>query len=77
MVGAKFTRPMISSRTFSTPVRLAASSSYTSGCTPSAIIRHDSQVPSGSGVVPFSHSMAFAIRRAVVVFPVPRGPVNR
>ena len=68
---------MISSRTFSTPVRDAASSSYTSGCSPFAIITQSSHVPSGSGVGPCSHSSAFASRRAVVVLPVPRGPVNR
>ncbi len=76
-VGAYCTREMISSRTFSTPVREAASSSYTSGWVPLAISRHSSQVPSGSGVGPFSHSSALAKSRAVVVLPVPRGPVNR
>src|SRR6202050_2060561 len=36
--------------------------------------RHDSQVPPGSAVGPFTQSKAFARIRALVVFPTPRTP---
>ena len=68
---------MISSRTLSTPVLDAASSSYTSGCSPAAISLHCSHVPSGRCPGPCSHIRAFARMRAMVVLPVPRGPQNR
>ena len=41
------------------------------------IATHESHIPHGSGVGPFSQLSAFARIRAVLVLPVPRGPVNR
>ncbi len=65
------------SRTLSTPLFEAASISTTSTARPSAISTQGAQAPHGSGVGPFSQLSAFATRRAVVVLPTPRGPVNR
>src|SRR6266511_1910979 len=65
------------SRTLSTPLFDAASISITSTARPSAISTHGVQAPHGSAVGPFSQLRAFATRRAVVVFPTPRGPVKR
>ncbi|GAO05620.1 hypothetical protein PSR1_04535 [Anaeromyxobacter sp. PSR-1] len=65
------------SRTLSTPLLEAASISTTSTARPSAISTQGVQTPHGSAVGPFSQLSAFATRRAVVVLPTPRGPVNR
>ena len=65
------------SRTLSTPLFEAASISTTSTARPSAISTQGVQTPHGSAVGPFSQLSAFATRRAVVVFPTPRGPVKR
>jgi hypothetical protein len=65
------------SRTSSTLVRLAASISCTSVDEPAAMPRQSAQTPQGSGVGPFSQFSARARRRAIVVFPTPRGPVSR
>ena len=65
---------MITSRTLSTPVWVAASSSMTSMSRPSAISTQASQVPQGSAVGPCSQLSARARMRAVVVLPTPRAP---
>ncbi len=65
------------SRTLSTPLFEAASISTTSTARPSAISTHATQAPHGVAVGPCSQLSAFATRRAVVVFPTPRGPVKR
>ena len=67
---------IITSRTFSTWVWVAASISRTSMSRPSAISTHASQVPHGSAVAPCSQLSARAKMRAVVVFPTPRGPAK-
>ena len=67
---------MITSRTLSTPVCVAASISRTSMSRPSAISTQASQTPHGSAVGPFSQFSARARMRAVVVLPTPRGPAN-
>ncbi|RIH83620.1 hypothetical protein Mrose_02978 [Calidithermus roseus] len=65
-----------SSRTSSTELLLAASISSTSGCRPSRTRRQPSHTPQGlrSGPVQLT---AWAMRRALVVLPTPRGPENR
>ena len=66
------------SRTLSTPLFDAASISIDVDARPSAISTQGVQTPQGSAVgAPFSQFSAFATSRAVVVFPTPRGPVNR
>ncbi len=66
------------SRTSSTLLWEAASSSMTSRDVPAAIATQDEQVESGSPSTPrFSQFSALAMMRAVVVLPVPRGPANR
>ena len=55
----------------------AASISKTSIEEPSAILRHCSHCPHGSGVGPCSQLSAFAKIFAVLVLPVPRGPAKR
>jgi hypothetical protein len=65
------------SRTLSTPLFEAASISTTSTDRPSAISTHGAQTPHGSAVGPLTQLSAFATSRAEVVFPTPRGPVNR
>ena len=67
---------MITSRTLSICVCVAASISMTSMSRPSVISRHASHVPHGSAVGPFSQFSARARIRAVVVLPTPRGPAN-
>ena len=69
---------MITSRTLSTWVWVAASISRTSMSRPSAISTHASHVPQGSGVGPGDDRQlsARARMRAEVVFPTPRGPAN-
>ena len=67
---------MITSRTLSMPVCVAASISSTSMSRPCAISWHASQVPQGSAVGPSSQLSARASRRAVVVLPTPRGPAK-
>ena len=65
---------MITSRTLSMPVCVAASISSTSMSRPSAISMHASQIAAGSAVGPFTQFSARARMRAVVVLPTPRGP---
>ena len=67
---------MITSRTLSTCVFVAASISSTSMSRPSAISTHASQTPQGSAVGPVTQFSARARMRAVVVLPTPRGPAN-
>ena len=67
---------MITSRTLSTPVCVAASISSTSMSRPSAISTQASHTPHGSAVGPFTQFSARARMRAVVVLPTPRGPAN-
>ena len=67
---------MITSRTLSTSVCVAASISSTSMSRPAAISTHASQVPHGSAVGPVWQLRARARMRAVVVLPTPRGPAN-
>ena len=67
---------MITSRTLSMPVCVAASISSTSMSRPSAISTQASQTPHGSAVGPFTQFSARARMRAVVVLPTPRGPAN-
>ncbi|MEZ5291871.1 MAG: hypothetical protein R2745_12360 [Vicinamibacterales bacterium] len=67
---------MITSRTLSTPVWVAASISRTSMSRPSAISMQASQVPHGVGVGPWAQFRARARMRAVVVLPQPRGPAK-
>jgi len=63
----------------STPVLLAASISITSNAEPFAIPRHTSHTPQGSavGTLLAKQLSDFAKMRALDVFPVPRGPVNK
>jgi hypothetical protein len=66
------------SRTLSTPLFDAASSSARSKNAPAAIATQFSHLPQGSESGCRSRQLsAFASRRAVDVFPVPRGPENR
>ena len=65
------------SRMSSTPVRLAASTSWTSVERLSAISTQEGQTPQGVSVGPFSQLRQRATRRARVVLPTPRGPVKR
>ena len=67
---------MITSRTLSTPVWVAASISSTSMSRPSAISMQASQLPHGVGVGPCTQLRARASIRAVVVLPQPRGPAK-
>ena len=67
---------MITSRTLSMPVWVAASISRTSMSRPAAISRQASQMPHGSAVGPCSQFSARASMRAVVVLPTPRGPAK-
>ena len=77
VAGGTDRRPsMITSRTLSTPVCVAASISSTSRSRPSAISTHMSQMPHGSAVGPFSQFSARARMRAVVVLPTPRAPAK-
>ncbi|RIH74234.1 hypothetical protein Mcate_02788 [Meiothermus taiwanensis] len=64
-----------SSRTSSTELLEAASISSTSGCRPSRTSRQPSQVPQGLGSL--EQLTAWAISRALLVLPTPRGPENR
>ena len=74
---ARATVSIMASRTFSTCVLLAASSSSTSISALCAISRHCGHLPQGSGVglspLPVQFN-ALAKMRAVVVLPQPRGP---
>ncbi len=67
---------MMTSRTLSTPVCVAASISRTSMSRPAAISTHASHAPHGSAVGPDWQLRARARIRAVVVLPTPRGPAN-
>ena len=67
---------MMTSRTLSTPVWVAASISSTSMSRPSAISMQASHTPHGSGVGPCTQLSARARMRALVVLPHPRGPAN-
>ena len=67
---------MITSRTLSTPVWVAASISRTSMSRPSAISTQASHWPQGSAVGPLTQFSARARMRAVVVLPTPRGPAE-
>jgi hypothetical protein len=55
----------------------AASSSVTSSEVPASMDWQEAQVPSGSPSSGDSQLRALARMRAVDVFPVPRGPLNR
>ena len=66
-----------SARTSSTPLLLAASISTTSRSLPRVMPSQEAHVPQGSGVGPFAQLSALAKIRAVVVLPVPRGPMKR
>ena len=61
----------------STPLFDAASSSWTSSDVPRAISTQDEQTPHGSPSWGSAQLSARARMRAVDVFPVPRGPLNR
>ena len=74
--GAMDSPEMITSRTLSTWVWVAASISSTSMSRPSATSRHTSHSPHGSAVGPSTQFRARARMRAVVVLPTPRGPAN-
>ena len=65
---------MMTSRTLSTWVLVAASISMTSMSRPCAISTQASQVPQGSAVGPVTQFRPRARIRAVVVLPTPRGP---
>ena len=65
---------MMTSRTLSMPVLLAASISSTSRSRPCAISMQASHCPQGSGVGPLTQLSARARIRAVVVLPTPRAP---
>ena len=67
---------MITSRTLSMPVLLAASISSTSRSRPWAISTQASHSPQGSGVGPLMQLSARARMRAVVVLPTPRAPAK-
>ena len=67
---------MITSRTLSTWVLVAASISSTSMSRPCAISTQASQTPHGSAVGPCSQFRPRARMRAVVVLPTPRGPAE-
>ena len=56
---------------------LAASISMMSIARPSAMLVHMPHSPQGSPLPLVWQLMAFARMRAVLVLPVPRGPVNR
>ena len=55
----------------------AASSSCTSKLVPASMARHDSHTRSGSPSAGAAQLRTLARMRAVDVFPVPRGPLNR
>ncbi len=79
-IGRKRVASMIS-RTSSTPVRLAASISVTSGCRSARMAVQLAQTPHGSAVGPPFPSAPMQFRqrptmRAVVVLPTPRTPVS-
>lgn len=75
--GAYFTFSRIS-RISSTPLFDAASISITSGLDPTVILLHNSHSLQGSAESPrFGQLTAFANIFAALVFPVPRGPVNK
>ena len=61
----------------STPLFEAASSSWTSSDVPLAISTQEAQTPHGSPSRRSVQLRALASTRAVVVLPVPRGPLNR
>ena len=66
------------SRTSSTLLCEAASSSMTSKELPSVMATQDGQRLQGSPSAPMSGQLrTLAMMRAVVVLPVPRGPANR
>ena len=67
----------INSRMASTLLLEAASSSNTSNDPPSAMATHDSHTPHGSPSLTSLQLRALARMRAVVVLPVPRGPLSR
>ena len=67
---------MMTSRTLSTCVFVAASISITSMSRPCAISTQASHVPQGSAVGPCSQFRPRARMRAVVVLPTPRGPAK-
>ena len=75
-VGAYWTLSS-SSRVSSTFVRDAASTSMRSTNRPSSMAVHAEHTPQGSATIPVSQFSAFASRRATVVLPMPRVPVNR
>jgi hypothetical protein len=68
---------VISSRTSSTLVRLAASISCTSVEVPAVISRQGEHSPQGVTVGPRSQFRQRARMRASVVLPTPRGPVSK
>ena len=61
----------------STPLFDAASSSCTSSDAPRVISTQESHLPHGSPSSSAAQLSALARIRAVDVFPVPRGPLNR
>ena len=67
----------ISSRMFSTPLLLAASSSCTSKLVPASTARQEGQWPHGSPSSGAAQLSTLARMRADDVLPVPRGPLNR
>ena len=75
-LGAKATRSR-SSRMLSMPRLLAASISTRSRAEPLAMASHEVQRLQGSPCSRFAQFTARARIRAVVVFPVPRGPLKR
>ena len=72
-----FTLSMMISRILSTCVFEAASNSITFSDVPAAISSHMGHTPHGLSVGPFTQFSALAKMRAVLVFPVPRGPTKR
>src|SRR4028119_2247079 len=68
---------MITSRTLSTPVWVAASISRTSMSRPSAISRHESHSAHGSAVGPRTQLRARASSLAVAGLPAPAAPAGR
>ena len=67
----------MSSRMSSTPLLLAASSSWTSKLVPASTARHESHSQQGSPSTGRSQFNTFARNRAEDVLPVPRGPLKR
>ncbi len=75
--GVPMAARLMSSRTASTPLLEAASSSWTSIDVPASMARQDSHSPQGSPSVTLVQLRALARMRAVEVLPVPRGPLKR